>query len=1288
MMEIIMKSTLFCAFLGLLTAEVIAAEYYASPAGSGNGRSQNSPFRIADFWPVAKPGDTLLLLDGRYTGEPSMLNPPEGLKGAPGKPITVKALNDGKVELDGEGRRVPVRLYHNAWFILEGFNAHHSSHTVVGVSQSEHNVVRRVCAWEAADGNTLIFGAHHSQHNLFEDCAGWGTARKIFSHSQKGDYTTFRRCWGRWEGSHAVGPKCTFSTSYNTHHGILENCIGTWDTRKMKETYVLLGYDGKPFVNKSLEKYSKPRTYTNYGIDQPYSVFRGVGTSGVREDKTKTHDKLLGCIAYVTGSQKFDGGQLYLWSPTEETVFRDCISFIQGHKKKGYSVSASRAGGLELRDITSIGAHKSTFDKCATENIYEAETGESLVSKYGHILRSSNAANVWYRYENGKLTNKPLWPWPMNQRIIDATKLAGYHDTVDVTKTVFELAGGTMPNFGANQSKQPPFYEDKTALLKYIDEAGKSRPITTEAQWRIRRDHIVANMQLVMGAVPDASFRVPLDVKVVEEVKLDHYTRKKITYNVEPHDRVESYLLVPHNLQGKTPAILALHQTGLIGKDEPVGLEGNAQMHYAKELAERGYIVIAPDYWPMGHYGRKKYNPYENGYASGSIKGVWNHMRAIDVLESLPEVDAARIGSIGHSLGGYNTVFLAALDLRVKAMVSSAGYNSFFDYASSEYGGGDLANWSLDKHIRRIRTVYNDEPHKVPVDFTELVGALAPRPFFTNAPTEDHIFVLPGVIKCIDAARPVYELLGAADNLQSVYPDAKHDFPDAQRQAAYEFFDRHLGSGETDTPAKDKPEGKPRRSFDLRERKLFEQLDDEEQKLMQRSTAMFNSVDTMGPLRVHPDNPRYFTDGSGKAVYLAGHQWFNDLQHNAWNSAVRVDWAHYLDFMEQRKLNYLRSWIVWSVGDPTAGHPTPLMPFKRTGPGNALDGKPRFDLHKFNPAFFERLRAQIGAAEKRGIYVSVMLFEVYGFMDRDGTYPKSLWAGNVFHGPNNTNGIDTDENQDGHGLEFFFTSDQQVRDIQRAYVKKAIDTVNEFDNVFFEIANELEAKQWQYEMIRFVKEYEATKPKQHLVYMSPGGRNRTGLWSKLSKDDLIRSPADVYSVTPGWNLKYRDDPPIEAGGKPVFMDMDHIAVANDGDNDWNNNPSTPWKLLTRGYHQCIYDHDYWKPATNRTSWEATRHSIGMTVEYAKKMDLAHMHPRGDLASTRYCLANPGKEYLVYLPDGGEVTVELSAASGRGMVEWFNPRTGIATSGGAVPGGTKRSFQAPFDGDAVLYLQAQ
>ncbi|MHC4539140.1 MAG: alpha/beta hydrolase, partial [Planctomycetota bacterium] len=305
----------------------------------------------------------------------------------------------------------------------------------------------------------------------------------------------------------------------------------------------------------------------------------------------------------------------------------------------------------------------------------------------------------------------------------------------------------------------PGRYRDKNDLLKYIDASGDAHAITRADQWRIRRADILASVQSALGPAPGRSFRAPLDIKVIEEVELEAYTRKTISYDVDPYDRVESYLLVPHDLHGKSPAVLALHPTHPIGKEQPVGLGGNPQRHYAKELAERGYVVIAPDYWPMGHYRNKDYDPYENGYASGSMKGVWNHMRAIDVLQTLAEVDPERIGCIGHSLGGYNTVFLTAFDQRIKAMVSSAGFNSFFDYAASEYGGGDLANWALDKHIRRLGTVYGSDPNQVPFDFTELVGALAPRPFFISAPKHDHIFVMPGVTKCIEAARPVYELL-------------------------------------------------------------------------------------------------------------------------------------------------------------------------------------------------------------------------------------------------------------------------------------------------------------------------------------------------------------------------------------------------------------------------------------------------------------------------------------------------------------------------------------------------
>lgn len=102
-------------------------------------------------------------------------------------------------------------------------------------------------------------------------------------------------------------------------------------------------------------------------------------------------------------------------------------------------------------------------------------------------------------------------------------------------------------------------------------------------------------------------------------------------------------------------------------------------------------------------------------------------------------------------------------------------------------------------------------------------------------------------------------------------------------------------------------------------------------------------------------------------------------------------------------------------------------------------------------------------------------------------------------------------------------------------------------------------------------------------------------------------------------------------------------------------------------------------------WESTRKAMGHTLSMSRRVDLAAMVPRVDLASSGYCLADPGKEYLVYLPSGGMGTVDLSAADGSLVVEWVHPVEGAVTPGGTATGGSRRSFTAPFSGDAVLHL---
>src|SRR5262249_43975932 len=133
-------------------------------------------------------------------------------------------------------------------------------------------------------------------------------------------------------------------------------------------------------------------------------------------------------------------------------------------------------------------------------------------------------------------------------------------------------------------------------------EHGNERRIKTAAEWTQRRKYILAAMQEVMGQLPDASPRLPLDVNVIEEIKAPLYSRRKLTFVAEEGDRVPAYLLIPTRCDRKLPAVLCLHQTG-IGKAELVlAGQGDENMRYAVHLAERGYVTLAPDYPSFGEY--------------------------------------------------------------------------------------------------------------------------------------------------------------------------------------------------------------------------------------------------------------------------------------------------------------------------------------------------------------------------------------------------------------------------------------------------------------------------------------------------------------------------------------------------------------------------------------------------------------------------------------------------------------------------------------------------------------
>jgi len=331
-----------------------------------------------------------------------------------------------------------------------------------------------------------------------------------------------------------------------------------------------------------------------------------------------------------------------------------------------------------------------------------------------------------------------------------------------------------------------PLSEERKNLLNYRGPDGQEIPVKNASDWAKRRAQILEGMEIVMGPLPEATRQVPLDVQVTEIVSAASYVRKKLTYASEKNDRVPAYLLLPRTAKGKLPAVLCLHQTVAIGKGEPVGLGGKENLRYAVHLADRGYVTLAPDYPSFGDY---PYDFAQSRFKSGSMKAIWNNMRAIDLLETLPEVDAKRIGCIGHSLGGHNAMFTAAFDTRIQAIVSNCGFTSF-----PKYYGGNLKGWTSDRYMPLIASVFEKNPEKMPFDFPEVVASFAPRAFLASAPLHDNNFDVAGVRDCIAAATPVYELLDARDKLAANYPDRGHDFPPEARKVAYDWLDRWLKS--------------------------------------------------------------------------------------------------------------------------------------------------------------------------------------------------------------------------------------------------------------------------------------------------------------------------------------------------------------------------------------------------------------------------------------------------------------------------------------------------------------
>jgi hypothetical protein len=447
----------------------------------------------------------------------------------------------------------------------------------------------------------------------------------------------------------------------------------------------------------------------------------------------------------------------------------------------------------------------------------------------------------------------------------------------------------------------------------------------------------------------------------------------------------------------------------------------------------------------------------------------------------------------------------------------------------------------------------------------------------------------------------------------------------------------------------------------------------------------------------------YFRKADGTAVFFRGsHHWANgeDIRHD--KPAVvpppgaypptAFDFTSYLNWMEAQNYNFMRYWIAnqaFLAKDNSAYSETLYpVPYARPGPGNAVDNLPRYDLDTWNQGFFDMIRARCIAAAEKGIYVDIILFGGVGRYD-----PGALtWAYHPFKSSNNIQGFNADPNNTGLPIEMYTMTQPATLVRQKAYVAKIIDTVNDLDNVLFEIGNELPYRSvsWQYEIINYIHSYEeSTKSKRH-----PVGMTATA-WTAPQQPypPLIASPADWISPSAHDGTNFDTDPPAANGNKIHILDVDHI-WPGDSKPALIDHGQWVWKAFLRGY-SVIHMDDLnglgitgCLPDAHLHKYNSFRKTQTQTANYAARIDLNTTTPHGSLSSTGYCIANPGHQYLVLRSgSSGSFTVNLSAGSGKTFaIEWLNVADGSVQILANVSGGSSaQSFTSPFSKPSVLFL---
>jgi hypothetical protein len=413
-------------------------------------------------------------------------------------------------------------------------------------------------------------------------------------------------------------------------------------------------------------------------------------------------------------------------------------------------------------------------------------------------------------------------------------------------------------------------------------------------------------------------------------------------------------------------------------------------------------------------------------------------------------------------------------------------------------------------------------------------------------------------------------------------------------------------------------------------------------------------------LGIHPKYPHYFQAPDGQPLLLIGdYTWgtFSDVDFN---------YTAQFDALKTNGLNFARVWLWWGTEEfPAPDHQLHVEPFLRPGPGTATDGKLKYDLARFNPAFFERLREVCAAARRRGLFLQLITMDAWMLK-----HPH-LWKLHAFHRDNNVNGVDGDPRNTGKGTDgqqgFCSMDNPKALEFQKAYLRKLAETLNEFDHVLIEIANEnYYSAEWERHLCEFVRECERTQPRQHV----------------LMPLDLLSHSSVVQQWDPG--IIHRVLLEKRRLGQPLIFDTDWIIHENDDDIG-----QAMWTAVLSGGHFNYMDDSLEFRAQPVPDKRAALHrQIGHLAIFARQLRPWTLQPSDAWVTSGNAFAMASAEELVaYLPNGGPVSLDLTRMAGEIEACWHNPREGQVGRSFTISGGGRRELQAPDRHSWVLRLRS-